>query len=524
MPAESSDVPKDQEQGDQISGEQTAEALQDTAAAEPDVAETTIEPPVADNQEAIIVEADPIADDSEDKNDDSGKHLVNAAEEKFSVAGLTCVVKRLHRLIMSSNFVEKSDVQADVVNANADQETDDKYNVSLGVENIACDTEDQLDELYLHEDKDDDLNDQASAEASQPEESALVHELQEPEKAPANDDSEAVLLASNLEDSMYRPESSGNIADEMHALEQSIESHASHEDEPEMVEVSESMAGIDTSREYVVTPSAYVGENEPEEVTYLRPESQAAKPAASDDAAEPAATSPADNNAKAETEDAVASVVANEVNAAAEAGDKAESSMAESYIHVSKYLDEKVTRETMTNREGSEQVERAVSEVMDNTKDAANKASDKARDASNKANKAAKDAADATGDAVDKASSRAKNMVDDASKNVKKAASNANSKAQDALSRAKESGERLAKRAMDEANEAEKALEREARETSPAVLRTLGVVAAALAVVSGYYFRLPGRDNQRMGFAGGVASAVIGLGTLATAFIKRNSS
>ncbi|KAJ1749289.1 hypothetical protein LPJ79_003832 [Coemansia sp. RSA 1821] len=425
---------------------------------------------------------------------------------------------------MSSNFVEKSDVQADVVNANADQETDDKYNVSLGVENIACDTEDQLDELYLHEDKDDDLNDQASAEASQPEESALVHELQEPEKAPANDDSEAVLLASNLEDSMYRPESSGNIADEMHALEQSIESHASHEDEPEMVEVSESMAGIDTSREYVVTPSAYVGENEPEEVTYLRPESQAAKPAASDDAAEPAATSPADNNAKAETEDAVASVVANEVNAAAEAGDKAESSMAESYIHVSKYLDEKVTRETMTNREGSEQVERAVSEVMDNTKDAANKASDKARDASNKANKAAKDAADATGDAVDKASSRAKNMVDDASKNVKKAASNANSKAQDALSRAKESGERLAKRAMDEANEAEKALEREARETSPAVLRTLGVVAAALAVVSGYYFRLPGRDNQRMGFAGGVASAVIGLGTLATAFIKRNSS
>ncbi|KAJ2334217.1 hypothetical protein GGH91_005758, partial [Coemansia sp. RSA 2671] len=95
--------------------------------------------------------------------------------------------------------------------------------------------------------------------------------------------------------------------------------------------------------------------------------------------------------------------------------------------------------------------------------------------------------------------------------------------AHDAINKARESGEKFAKKAKEEANEAEKAVRKQAKETPPATLRVLGVVAVALAAVSGYYFRLPGRQNQRIGFAGGVASVVIGLGTLATAFVKRNA-
>ncbi|KAJ2136801.1 hypothetical protein IW136_003767, partial [Coemansia sp. RSA 678] len=425
------------------------------------------------------------------------------------------------------------------------------------------------------------------------------------------EDSEAVLLASNLDDSIYKLETTAKIADEMYAIEQSEHSelaHSSHsdEDEPEMVQSVDAVQSDSMSRSYVVSPSVFVVEPVPECVEHIRPVSQAAAVAEPKEDEEAdntpdAVTNTAEDKNDTPTEVTVAIDEANNAPAevtnmadendtseavtinAVEAIEAAAQSMTDSFIHVSKFLDDEKDKavDIMTNREGSEQVERAVSEVMDNskdavnkvsdnTKDAANKASDKARDAGNKASdkirdagdkaeNTAKEAADSTKDAADSASakardmgdkakdavdsasakardvgdrakkatadasSRAKDMLDDAGKSVKKAASDANTKAQSAFSKACESGEKLAKRAMDEASEAEKALEREARETSPTVLRTLGVVAGALAVVSGYYFRLPGRDNQRFGFAGGVASAVIGLGTLATAFIKKNA-
>ncbi|KAJ2388319.1 hypothetical protein H4S02_002928 [Coemansia sp. RSA 2611] len=415
-----------------------------------------------------------------------------------------------------------------------------KYSVDVleSMEIASCDTEDQLEDLYTRADTDpaqaskvSDVTDALPAEATSDPSHLVSGEPESTSNSVNLEDSEAVLLASNLEDSIYRSETSDKIADEIHAIEKSDLLHTSYEDEPEMIHHTDGIATSgNTSREYVITPSVFAAENEPDVVAHIRPESQATGDDATKVENTPAAVA-ATAEATAETSAAIASVLTSEIEAAAEAGERAAESMADSFLHVSKFLNDGKTvkapgadaSDAMPSREGSEQIERAVSEVMDSTKDAANKASDKARDAGNKANKAAKDAANATRDATDKASSRAKEAIDDASKHVKEAASNANSKAQSALSRAKESGERLAKKALDEANEAEKALEREARETSPVVLRTLGVVAAALAVVSGYYFRLPGRDNQRIGFAGGVASAIIGLGTLATTFLKRNS-
>lgn len=152
--------------------------------------------------------------------------------------------------------------------------------------------------------------------------------------------------------------------------------------------------------------------------------------------------------------------------------------------------------------------------IMDNAKDTA-------KDAANKAEKTVNDAAKNAQDATSNASSKAKEMVDTASKNVKEAANSTNSKANDALSKARESGEGFAKRAREEVDEAEKFVKKEAENTSCTTLGVLGAVAAALAAGSCYYFRMPGRDNQKLGFATGVASAVVGLGTLATVFVKR---
>ncbi|KAJ2497434.1 hypothetical protein GGH96_005101 [Coemansia sp. RSA 1972] len=530
----------------------------------------------------------------------------------------------------------------------SESSVDGKYNIGAldSVDAIACDTEGQLEELYTYVDDsptptDDELtqtigsSDIVRVEDTDNELLLDHNETDNTRSSVDLEDSEAVLLASNLDDSIYQPETTAKIADDMYAIEQSEHNelaHSSHsdEDEPEMVQSTESVQSDSMSRSYVVSPSVFVAEPEPECVEHIRPVSQAAEVAEpeEDDEADDTTPDAVTNAAEEETKpDAITNVVeeandapteetntaednngapaevtntADENNTseaviinAVEAIEAAAQSMTDSFIHVSKFLDdEKDKAIDMTNREGSEQVERAVSEVMDNSRDAANKvsdntkdaankvsdnakdaankasdkardagnkASDKMRDAGNKAEKAAKGAADSTKDAADSASakardmgdkakdavdsasakardvgdrakkatadasSRAKDMLDDAGKSVKKAASDANTKAQSAFSKARESGEKLAKRAMDEAGEAEKALEREARQTSPTALRTLGVVAAALAVVSGYYFRLPGRDNQRFGFAGGVASAVIGLGTLATAFIKRNA-
>ncbi|PIA15410.1 hypothetical protein COEREDRAFT_81967 [Coemansia reversa NRRL 1564] len=432
-------------------------------------------------------------------------------------------------------------------NATAESEAADNNQYNIDVKTAAatsrCDTEDLLDDLYIYTEEninhsEADVEEQpqrdapevqvvASTQNTTEDSTRVVEEstahfsdssVQEDKTGSLNlEDSEAVLLTSDLEDSIYRSVMNGLVTDEMHAIEKSQASEStedSHENAADVVYSAISAASRSkASREYVVTPSAFATESEPSAIAYVNQESGAHAFDTEADAAE-----------------AVANIMSGEIYAAARAGDMEASArnvgdssandrqLSDSYVHVSQDLNSGL----MSSRGGSEKAERAVSEAIDNTKssakDAANKASDKAKDASDKANRAAKDAADSTGEAAN----RAKDILDDASKSVKGAASRANTRAHNAIDNARESGGKFAKRAMDEASEAEKALEKQAKETSPAVLRTLGVVAAALAVVSGYYFRLPGRDNQRFGFAGGIASAIIGLGTLATAFVKNN--
>ncbi|KAJ2743888.1 hypothetical protein GGI20_003396 [Coemansia sp. BCRC 34301] len=395
------------------------------------------------------------------------------------------------------------------------------------------------------------------------------------------EDSQAELLSNNMDDSLYRRSSiDHSVCDELHALESKTDSLACLADGS--VDVAAAAADIsdsNASRPYVVSPSAFVGSSSMDEladVVYWRPDSVTEPTGVVGDVQETAESGAA----------AVASIVSSLVEAVATAGlsvsthsiarEAVESSgeligehdlyssigqvsggrsIAESYIHVDNNDCEHIEEQTDDlncessvcepeadeQQQGSEQVERVVSEVMDtvkeSAKDAANKASDAVHDAGKKADRAAsnardvaddisgkaKKAPDAAADATNDATSKAKDLLDNASKSVRDAAASANDKAHDAMNRARESGEKLAKKAKEEATEAEKAVRRQAKETPPATLQVLGIVAVALAAVSGYYFRLPGRQNQQIGFAGGVASAVIGLGTLATVFVKRNA-
>ncbi|KAJ1815592.1 hypothetical protein LPJ56_004524, partial [Coemansia sp. RSA 2599] len=459
---------------------------------------------------------------------------------------------------------------------------DGKY--SVDVSDLAADvaereaTEDLLDDLISF-----------SEPAAEPESAAKEDPSAEatPVAAVAGsvnmEDSQAELLASNLDDSMYRSAMGDSAIDEVHALESSQEDlRASEIHENDILDSIRSIESTD--RKYVVTPTAFAAAKGAEEID-SRPESAANR--AVDISADEAASAAAQVQADAQQVEASADAgsvesqpeqepVAEEATSSAKTiAEPAGQSMAESYVHVNKEDDglgesanaivpapatssvEKENKNTpvqdMTNREESEQVERAVSEVMDNakegTKDAANKASDAANNAGKKANKAASDAkdaaddaasdlskkankaasdakdvakeaaddlskkarnaADSTADAANDAASKARDVLDNASKSVRDAASNVNGKAHDAMSKARESGEKLARKAREEAEEAEKAVKKQAKETPPATLRALGIVAAALAVVSGYYFRLPGRENQRLGFSSGVASAVI---------------
>ncbi|KAJ2709468.1 hypothetical protein H4R19_004234 [Coemansia spiralis] len=358
----------------------------------------------------------------------------------------------------------------------------ERYSVDVpsAVDDHQPSTEDQLEEVYTP------IGDSSGHAGSETAED--LPEDAEPGDAaePAElEDLETILLASNLEDSMYRPPASSSFVDEMHAIEESdvaeVPSSAAHEEDDAMVPVVAESA----SREYVVTPGAFAPVDEPETITYIRPESPASE----------------------QLGDAGAAADGSRLSTGDVRG------MDESFVHVSREADDEAVDEphaadaetnTMPKDDSAKNAERAAAEAIDEVKAAA-------KDTTDQAAKAAKDTAD-----------KATKAVKDATDSINEAADGAAAKAKGILNEAKQSSERLARKALDEANEAEKALERQAKATSPAVLRTLGVLAAALAAVSGYYIRLPGRDNQRIGFAGGVASAIVGLGTLAVAFVRQS--
>ncbi|KAJ2879824.1 hypothetical protein H4R27_005088 [Coemansia aciculifera] len=456
-----------------------------------------------------------------------------------------------------------------------------KYAVDVAAELTDSDadaaTEDQLEDPFMYAERNDNQHESVAEDSGN-------HQLHMSDHAPMGsdsvnmEDSQAELLSSNMDHSMYHHSTIDHShSDELHALESgSVDLSCLVDDSIDVAAAAAELSGSAVARPYVISPGAFVKADESEDVVYLRPESVTEPNADIVDVPESADSGAA----------AVASIVSSLVEAAAAAGlsvstgsiarETVESSgellgehdicssgdlvsgdhsMAESFIHIEGSVgddcdhtadcDPESDCESKPEEQGSEQVDRTVSEVMDNArdnaKDAANKASDSVRDAGKKvertASKAkdaahdavddisnkAKETSDAAHDAADDISNKAKDLIDNASKSVRDAAASANDKAHDAMHRARESGEKFAKKAKEEATEAEKAVRKQAKETPPATLRVLGVVAVALAAVSGYYFRLPGRQNQRIGFAGGVASVVIGLGTLATAFVKRNA-
>ncbi|KAJ2371099.1 hypothetical protein H4S02_009671, partial [Coemansia sp. RSA 2611] len=383
------------------------------------------------------------------------------------------------------------------------------------------------------------------------------YQLHVPDHAPKGpgsvnmEDSQAELLSSDMDHSMYRSSIDHSYSDDLHALESGRNDLSFIADDSiDVVAAAAELSGSAIARPYVISPSAFTKEDESEDNVHIRPE-----PVAEQNAG--VVVQESANGGAAE----VASIMSSLIEAAAAVGlsvntggitcevvepsgerDLCSSgdlvsgghSIAESFIHVeesvgddcerTKDLDLESDSEPKAEEQGSEQVDRAVNEVMDNAKDAANKATDTARDAGKKAERTAskakdaahdaidditnqaKEASDTAHDAADDISHKAKDLLDNASKSVRDAAASANGKAHDAINKARESGEKFAKKAKEEANEAEKAVRKQAKETPPATLRVLGVVAVALAAVSGYYFRLPGRQNQRIGFAGGVAS------------------
>ncbi|KAJ2558090.1 hypothetical protein EV175_000964 [Coemansia sp. RSA 1933] len=398
----------------------------------------------------------------------------------------------------------------------AENGDNDQYDmgISLQSEAEAPSSEDQLDDLYIRTPRDTEGDRQAIAagvSTKRPKSPSVAIEGDESfvptakiTEATANsntdeqrsvnmEDSQAELLLSNLDDSMYRSavKSMGSSAnDEVHSLESSAAHRHSDGDDFEYnsaKNLESERLNDSITRSYVITPGAFADEDESEVVTHIRHGTSKHQPAA--------------------------------------AQDISGSSMTDSYIHVA----------DRNESARSSKVAQPTKEIMDNAKDSAKNAADKvdkaasdaknaASDAASKAADKSKEAANSVADAAHDASSRAKEILDSASKSVKDAAANANEKAHDAINKARESGERFAKKAREEANEAEKAVKKHADETPLVTLKVMGIVAAALAVVSGYHYRLPGGQNQRIGFAGAVASAIIGLGTLATAFIRRNNN
>ncbi|KAJ1869749.1 hypothetical protein LPJ57_005477, partial [Coemansia sp. RSA 486] len=519
--------------------------------------------------------------DQDTKQGDAGAGTDDAVAEQPEISEEVeeeeDVLERVEEESANDQSVAEEQPVAEEQSAEPENIEDDKYNIDIsdlavGVTEREA-TEDQLEDLISFSESIAEPEPAAKEEAS-----AETTPVADVANSVNMEDSQAELLASNLDDSMYQSAMSDSVMDEIHVLESSQEMSASEIHENDILD---SIRSIDsTDRKYVITPTAFVTDENAEEID-SRPQSAANNASASEGAAAVAEVQASAQQVKAAADAGSAELNTQKPESIAEeatapsaqtiAGSVGQS-MAESYVHVDKDSDglEKSNGSIvpdMANREESEKVERAVGNAMDSakegTKEAANKASetansagkkaskaasdakdsaqDAADDLSKKANKAAssakdaaesaandvskkaRDAADSANDAANDAASKARDVLDNASKSVRDAASNVNDKAHSAMNKARESGEKLAKKAREEAEEAEKAVKKQAKETPPTTLRALGIVAAALAVVSGYYFRLPGRENQRLGFSSGVASAVIGLGTLATAFIKRNA-
>ncbi|KAJ2798863.1 hypothetical protein H4R20_004660 [Coemansia guatemalensis] len=240
-----------------------------------------------------------------------------------------------------------------------------QYNIDVksAVEAFRCDTEDLLDDLYTYPEEDTnrpeadvdeqlqhDVGDEQVVASTQDPTSDSARAVEENTEQISDgsvqadtsgsqnlEDSEAVLLASDLENSIYRSVVNDRTVDELHAVENSQESESTeihHENAADVVYSAINVASRSKeSREYVVTPSAFATDSEPNVVAHVNQESAAHAFDADADAAA-----------------AMVSIMSDEVYAAARAGDMETSArsggdssanewqMSESYVRVSQDL------------------------------------------------------------------------------------------------------------------------------------------------------------------------------------------
>ncbi|KAJ2848690.1 hypothetical protein J3B02_003902 [Coemansia erecta] len=237
----------------------------------------------------------------------------------------------------------------------AEKTEDNKYIVDIS--DLAAQreaTEDLLDDLISFSEPA--VEPESATKNHTPEEDEEEEEEEEEEATPtavaaiANsvnmEDSQAELLASNLDDSMYRSAMNDSTIDELHVLESSQDMGTSEIHENDILDSIRSIESTD--RKYVVTPSAFVADKNAEEIN-SRPESAAndINDISADEAASAAAEVQASkqqieasaDTGSAELDKQQIETVAEEATASSDAAAKIiaepiDQSMAESYVHV----------------------------------------------------------------------------------------------------------------------------------------------------------------------------------------------
>ncbi|KAJ1905343.1 hypothetical protein IW146_009319, partial [Coemansia sp. RSA 922] len=171
-------------------------------------------------------------------------------------------------------------------------------------------TEDQLEDPFVYAERNDDQHESVAEDSEN-------HQLHMSDHAPMGsgsvnmEDSQAELLSSNMDHSMYHSTIDHSHSDELHALESGSDDLSCLADHSaDVVAAAAELSSNTAVRPYVISPSAFAKEDESEDVVYLRPES-ATEPTA--DAAD--VQESADSGAAA-----VASIVSSLVEAVAAAG------------------------------------------------------------------------------------------------------------------------------------------------------------------------------------------------------------
>ncbi|KAJ1948487.1 hypothetical protein FBU59_001571, partial [Linderina macrospora] len=383
------------------------------------------------------------------------------------------------------------------------------------------------------------------------------------------EDSQAELLSSNLLDSMYRSSIVHGVQDEIHALESEGPASLSSVDESEelggvaalpeqevpAVAVAASATEDEESQEaarYVVSPGAFTNEPEPDVIMHLRPVSvaqQSGSPATPE--LTPAAVEEETVEADNETE-VVEQVEAEEEGPGSvhvarseadsfvhvEDGEEADGvatvpeSVAEEISDVESVHSEEPQQAAEVEEEEVKEVKEEHVDVAEPIAEIADKAVDEAStvideiNADEVADKIVEDinaAIEKSGiaEVANTVTEEIQAVIDDiTTSSVADQATREINEAVDSTAQSKDAGADGEKK-KEKKESKKKAVSKNCSACPVNVSTFAGVVAVALAAMSRHYFRLPGAQNRQIAIAGGVASAIAGLGFLASVFFRR---